>query len=401
MAKTDKTAPATPTAPQIISIGHTQVRTITTRQLADLAPHLPPLQAVRGSVWPLSVTLALIDDIKAGLYVPPIVIAGNKDDKNTSDGQQRYKAILRGLKPTLDDDGNIIAPATLTGDEVVLLALDAGRTFEQSFERLNIGVPVTKALVTATKYPAVVRDAVVDIATHPYFDLLAFGTLQTARTARMDYATSAFAICAGWAKPESSIGATTAWLMSQTTPSTITDKDNKQTTNPPRMTADDVVKYKAQTVAVLDALAAEMAPIADGAKVKGKGGKAQRTMLANARKKNTFVPMVSAVDGGDNAAEVIRLACDVGEAMPSVDVTQMVYDAKRKRNVPETTVMRWIVGAGSSGSADDTREKIAVLRNAVATAVPTPPTATDMEAKDNNDSSVADLLTGLNLTAGG
>ena len=69
------------------------VKAVTVRELVESAPNLPAMQRVRGSVWKPEVSSALVEDIKAGLYVPPIVLAGDVDHADVADGQQRLTAI--------------------------------------------------------------------------------------------------------------------------------------------------------------------------------------------------------------------------------------------------------------------------------------------------------------------
>ena len=112
----------------IISREKYLVKAITVRELAELAPNLPTAQQIRGRLWKSEVSAGLVADLKDSKYVPPLVLAGSADSHDMSDGQQRMGAIL-----------DAFTAGELEGTEEVLLVVDAGRTFEESFRVLNLG----------------------------------------------------------------------------------------------------------------------------------------------------------------------------------------------------------------------------------------------------------------------
>ena len=337
----------------IISREKYLVKAITVRELAELAPNLPTAQQIRGRLWRADVSAGLVQDLKDGKYVPPLVLAGSADSHDMSDGQQRMGAVL-----------DAFANGELSGDEELLLVVDAGRTFEESFRVLNLGVPVGAGLVAAMAYQDSTKSAVLNLANHELFDLYAWTGTQLNRTARADFASSALAICAGWQSPESSNAKTVKWLA-----------DNGE--------AIDSEAIDTATHA-LDALCEALKPYVTNASItpamlKAIEGKVERdlrkeerreakTILAEMRKKSMFMTAVACVSTGSVAEDVLA-AFDRPDLL-----TEVTYTIPTAKGKPRKIVARWdkVKGAGSSGSNSEYVDRLHVLRHA-ASQVPVSP----------------------------
>lgn len=299
------------------------VKAVTVKELVESAPNLPAMQRVRGSVWKPEVSTALVEDIKAGLYVPPIVLAGDVANADVSDGQQRLTAITAAYEK-----------GTLPGDCSVLVAVDAGRSFVQSFKVLNIGIPVGSSLIQAASYDVGVTDAIIRLAAHPLFGLYRWTSTQVLRTARAEFASVALAIAAGWATPCSSTKECSAWLKKS---AALVDDAAIQT-------AEDA----------LEAIRQALVPYDAHSKDKGEEGKRARKVLANLRKKNLFLTAVGvALKGGDMADYVLFTTMDTlqgGKVEYSITVNGRTKKAYAK----------WSIGGGSSGSYQEYRDRLIV-----------------------------------------
>lgn len=342
----------------IITNGKSTIRTTTTAKVAEMLGRLPSVQLVRGSVWDTKAADNLTADIKAGLYVPPIVLAGTLDDATIVDGQQRTLSISAGIK-----DGR------LTGEELVYLAIDSGRSVEDAFAVLNIGVPVGAALVSAMEIGGNVGSAVVDIAAHPYLSSMRWTHTQDRRTAKADFAAATLAIFAGWDSPESSVKACSSWLAS----------------NADKVTTDAVMG----ATACLDALQAVTSKYVTDSVIKGTGGKAARAILAQLRKKNLHMTVCGAVYAGKAVEQAVN-ALQRPDLL--VDTKYTGYNATG-RKVAKTA--HWSIGAGSSGSNAEYVDRLQVLLSACDNLhVPAPKTNADTKAA----AAVADA-TGEDLAA--
>lgn len=314
----------------------------TTRKLADLLDNLPSVQTVRGRVWPQEVSDGLINDLKEGKYIPPLVIVADPSaedpiaDAALTDGQQRANAIRDAVR-----DGR------LTGEEQVVVAIDYGRTVEDSFAVLNIGVPVGSSLVTAMRLSGDVGQAVVDVASHPYFSGVKWSALQVKRTAKADFATAILAMCSGWDKPESSAKECAAWLEKH--------QDN--------VTTGAVEKARA----FLDELNAAMEPFTEQAKAKGSDGKHARSILAAFRKKNLWMTAIGAwLDRMDDDGNERYTVADIVAVMGRDDLLQpYTYKVPMGKGKKTKEVTAEWTGAGSSGSNSNYCDRAIVFAHAM------------------------------------
>lgn len=303
------------------------VKLVTVRELVESAPNLPIMQKVRGLVWKPEVSSGLVEDIKSGLYMPPIVLAGDVENADVSDGQQRLTAITRAY-----------AKGDLPGDCAVLVAVDAGRTFTESFRVLNIGVPMGASMVQAASYDEHTQDAATRLAIHPLFDLYKWTSTQVLRTARMEYASHALAIAAGWATPSSSTKECAAWLKKN---SALVDEAAVQTA------AD-----------ALEAIRAALVPYDQLKDIKDKARKEEvkraRKILANLKKKNLYLTAVGvAMKGGDMADYVMLTTMDA--LLGEKTVYSATVNGRQKK-----MVAKWSIGGGSSGSYQEYRDRLIV-----------------------------------------
>lgn len=341
------------------------VRPITTGALRASATNLPCAQNVRGSVWKETVIQGLVKDIKAGLYVPPVVLAGSEEDgHDLSDGQQRYRAICSAV-----DSGD------LDGTEVVLLAVDTGRTFEESFRVLNIGVPVGAGLVAAMSYRDDVKNAVLSLAAHPLFaTAYRWTATQVNSTASADFASAALAICAGWPSPQSSKRACIEWLQA----------------NGDTVDADAI----SSTTVVLDSIYTAIMPHVLAVADKGEKGKWARGVCSAMRKKNAFMSTVASIGTGSIAEDVLDVIDRSDLLIP------VKYMGKTPKGKPKEMVAEWAVGGGTSGCNDDYNQRLHVLRAAALTVRDHPrdaeTTAAQKAASAENDADkLASLVMGV------
>ena len=303
------------------------VKAVTVKELVESAPNLPAMQKVRGSVWKPEVSNALVEDIKSGLYVPPIVLAGDVDHADVSDGQQRLTAIASAY-----------GKGDLPGDCTVLVAVDAGRSFVESFKVLNMGVPVGSSLVQAASYESSVTDAIIHLAGHPLFGLYRWTSTQVLRTARAEFASAALAIAAGWATPCSSTKECAAWLKKS---SALIDDTAVQT-------AEDALESIRQALVPYD----QLKDIKD--KARREEVKRARKILANLRKKNLFLTAVGVALKGGDMSDYIMLT-----TMESLLGEKTVYSATVNGR-QKKMVAKWSIGGGSSGSYPEYRDRLIV-----------------------------------------
>lgn len=303
------------------------VKAVTVKELVESAPNLPAMQRVRGSVWKPEVSTALVEDIKSGLYVPPIVLAGDVDHADVADGQQRLTAITAAY-----------GKGDLPGDCTVLVAVDAGRSFVDSFRVLNMGVPVGSSLVQAASYDSSVTDAIIRLAAHPLFGLYRWTSTQVLRTARAEFASVALAIAAGWATPCSSTKECSAWLKKS---AALIDQTAVQT-------AEDA----------LEAIRAALVPYDQIKDIKDKARREEvkraRKILANLRKKNLFLTAVGvALKGGDMGDYVVLTTMD--SLLGEKTVYSATVNGRQKK-----MIAKWSIGGGSSGSYQEYRDRLIV-----------------------------------------
>lgn len=301
----------------------------TARVVSEAMEKLPTYQKIRGSEqWNTEKREALIKDILAGLYIPPIVLALTETDETEAengivDGQQRGRAI----KDAVD-------AGTLTGDEPILVAIDKARTGSEAFRVLNIGVPVGSALVTAVSLEGVAGQALLAIAEHRALSFVPWSAIQTGRTEKAAFAASLLAIASGWAMPESSTKACEAWL-----------KEREAEVN----WAD-----KAGALAVADKIADALAPYVDT--VNGtdkKRAKVARRVLGGIRKKNNWVTLCQLVNAEYSAEDALALFAD-GEVWTKGG---RYYPTAAKGGARVKTSATIPMGGGSSGNAIDTAKR--------------------------------------------
>lgn len=303
------------------------VKAVTVKELVESAPNLPAMQRVRGSVWKPETSNALVEDIKSGLYVPPIVLAGDVDHADVADGQQRLTAITAAY-----------GKGDLPGDCTVLVAVDAGRSFVESFKVLNMGVPVGSSLVQAASYDSSVTDAIIRLAAHPLFSLYRWTSTQVLRTARAEFASVALAIAAGWATPCSSTKECSAWLKKS---SALIDDTAVQT-------AEDALESIRVALVPYD----QLKDIKD--KARREEVKRARKILANLRKKNLFLTAVGVALKGGDMADYVMLT-----TMESLLGEKTVYSATVNGR-QKKMVAKWSIGGGSSGSYQEYRDRLIV-----------------------------------------
>ncbi len=327
------------------------IETNSAEMVAKAMNSLPIYQTIRGAdQWTQEKRDALISDIIAGLYVPPIVFAVETDDDGERrliivDGQQRGRAIKDAV-----DNG------TLPKDTPIVTAVDNGRTGENAFRVLNIGCPVGSALVTAVSLDGDAGKALLACAEHSALALVPWSAIQNGRTEKAAFAASALAICAGWSFVESSTKATEKWL-----------KDNAEAVdNDAKAKALSVLDRIAKALSVLDDIAKDGAHGIDGAtmdektlaKVAKARAKSARRALGTIRKKNNFISLVQAVADEYDPADVIALFADGmvwtkgGTYQPSREDGK----GRLKKSVAIPT------GAGSSGSLIDTARRFDAVK---------------------------------------
>ena len=342
------------------------VKAITVKELVESAPNLPAMQRVRGSVWKPEVSTALVEDIKAGLYVPPIVLAGDVDHADVADGQQRLTAITAAY-----------GKGELPGDCHILVAVDAGRSFVDSFRVLNMGVPVGSSLVQAASYESSVTDAIIRLAAHPLFSLYRWTSTQVLRTARAEFASVALAIAAGWATPCSSTKECATWLKKS---AALIDDTAVQT-------AEDALESIRQALVPYD----QIKDIKD--KARREEVKRARKILANLRKKNLFLTAVGvALKGGDMGDYVLLTTMDA--LLGEKTVYSATVNGRQKK-----MVAKWSIGGGSSGSYQEYRDRLIVamdklprVKERMATSTAEDEAAHAADAAESDAAALADAL---------
>lgn len=302
----------------------------TASTVADGMDKLPVYQTVRGAKqWSADRRAALVDDINAGRYVPPIVYAWETDDDGERrlvivDGQQRGAAIAEAIKA-----------GVLSGDTPILVAIDNDRAGVDCFRSLNIGVPVGSALVTAVSLDGVSGKALLAIAEHRALGLIPWSAIQTGRTERAAFAATLLAVAAGWSMPESSTKACEAWL-----------KEHSGEITPE-------ISIAAHGIAdrIADALsdAATVAAGDDRARAK-----VARRLLASARRKNNWLTLCQLVKDEYDASDALALFADSDAWSKGSTYQPTRLDGKGRKREVATIPM----GGGSSGNHIDTAARL-------------------------------------------
>lgn len=291
---------------------------------------LPTYQTIRGAKqWNADRREALIADLAAGLYMPPIVYAWETDSEGERrltivDGQQRGAAIAAAL-----------AEGKIAADAPILVAIDNDRTGADCFRVLNIGVPVGSALVTAVSLEGVAGQALLAVAEHRALDLVPWSAIQTGRTERAAFAASLLAVACGWTMPESSTKACEAWLKEH---GGEVDADGK-----------------AAALAIADRIADALAPYAETANgTDKKRAKVARRVLGGVRKKNNWLTLCQLVADEISAEDAVALFADsVAWAKGS-----RYYPTAVKGGGRVKTAVAIPMGGGSSGNAIDTAKRL-------------------------------------------
>ena len=306
----------------------------TAATVAEGMKSLPVYQTVRGAKqWSADKRAALIDDLKNGLYMPPIVYAWETDSDGERrltivDGQQRGAAIAAAL-----------AEGAIAADTPILVAIDNNRTGADCFRVLNIGVPVGSALVTAVSLDGVAGQALLAIAEHRALDLVPWSAIQTGRTERAAFAASLLAVACGWAMPESSTKACEAWLKEH---GAEVDADGK-----------------AAALAIADRIAEALAPYAEvAAGADKKRAKVARRVLGGVRKKNNWLTLCQLVADEISAEDAVALFAD----SVAWNKGARYYPTSIKGGGRVKKDIAIPLGGGSSGSADDTAKRLDAAR---------------------------------------
>lgn len=303
------------------------LRTVTVAELSTMVDNLPPIQLVRGSVWPDTVSEGLINDLSRGAYVPPIVLGG-LDAPTIQDGQQRSKAITAAYKA-----------GKLSGNCPVLVAVDTMRTAEECFRALNLGVPVSKTLVAVCGYNNNTRQAILDLAGSPVLDGAKWTGTQMTRTAKAAHAAGALAIMAGWGAPESNERRCNEWLMEAGD----------------IITAEDVER----TAAAMKALSAAVEPYyatLAGSKTQGVTVKAAKALSTAIRRRGYWLTMWGAIAAGENPENVVGV---FGRRASLLDTKVDVPTGKR---TTKKMSYKDYTGGGTSGSNTEYADKVHILR---------------------------------------
>lgn len=310
--------------------------TVTLRDLAAIVDNLPPMQTVRGSVWPADRQEKLVADYLAGLYVPPITLGGVKPNADGAipagakllllDGQQRVLALLAAARAGL-----------VSWDATISAAVDMGRTAEECFTALNIGVAVPKALVRAQGYKPIAREGVLRIAATIKEAGLGWTATQCRNSQHVSHAAAATAICAGWDVPESSAARVAAWI----------DASGK-------VNAAAIAKAERVVNAVLVAYADYTAK---ATKAKARGAD---SIIRTTAKWQTIVGYVASVPAGQYAAAADdAIYCYNDDAAVSHAPTDDEGHAVGKS-------LADIAGGGSSGGPAEYADRLRAMRGAIA-----------------------------------
>lgn len=339
--------------------------TATVKEVAEL-DNLPTVQQVRGSVWPAEQAETFVKDVAAGKFFPAIVYTIDKDgEKACVDGQQRSKTLRDALKA-----------GKLTGDETVIVAI-SNNTIEDDFKRLNVGVPVAKALVTTAEL-GTSGESVLTVASHPYFTGVKFSGLQVQRCARADMALGILCICSGWNYPNSNTKDAAAWIKAHSADVT-----------------EDSVK---DTLGCLDAISDAVKRYTDFIEKNGKSKACTATarrLVAGLRKKNLFYTAIDAINAGYDAKDVLAALANQ-DMLDSAKVPLETVTNGRKK----TENISWPVGGGSSGSSIDFTKRQTILEHVIGKLTPearecgltVPKKDEEKKAKADAAAAVAELL---------
>lgn len=295
---------------------------------------LPIIQDVRGSVWTAEQSAALVRTYLDGGYIPPIVFAETEDGARWNvDGQQRLNALRAGVEKGLipAEAEVVVAVESVDGEDGVLSA----------FHRLNSGVPVGRAIVTAAGMKPEARNAIMTLAKHPTLEHLFDATAQARRTGKAaDVALSLVAIGAGWDTPDS---------MSKNAAAALADMEE--------------VDYTAVVDGVstaLDAYGEAVEKYESSASRLPKKDSAVRiakaVVAACRRKNNTLTILHAAVINGIDIGDAVALY-----AQPERLEKGVVIEGTGPKGGKVKTPYHWTIGRGSSGNASEFRDRAVIM----------------------------------------
>lgn len=304
--------------------------------IADLqSAELPTIQAVRGVVWPMEQRAQLVLDYKAGKYVPPVTLvkAVGEDDETVYsliDGQQRMTTLVDAMEKELIDPESPVLCMVIDGDPSTY------------FHRLNVGVPVGKAIVSSVNLGSA-GETVLKLAQHPIWSKIGLSNLQKQRGGHADMSLAILAICGGWAEVESTSKAAIVYV-----------KENKE--------ACEAAYDKAYDL--LTDLDSACVPYRDYISKHGKSNKATvtaRRVLSDLRKKNLLYTVVDGiVNGAIDPSHALAALTFRDRLEEPLRYTYEVNGKERK------AVAKWTVGGGSSGSNTDFVQRQRVFANVAA-----------------------------------
>ncbi len=304
--------------------------------IADLqTAELPTIQAVRGTVWAVEQKAQLVLDYKAGKYIPPITLVQSMDEDDNSvfsliDGQQRMNTLTEAVDKGLIDPESPVLCVVIDGDPSTY------------FHRLNVGVPVGKAIVSSVNL-GTAGETVLKLAQHPIWSNMGLSNLQKQRGAHADMALAILAICGGWTDVESASKAAIAFV-----------KDNREACEAAYQRAYDLLTdMDNASKAYRDYISKH-----------GKSNKATvtaRRVLSDLRKKNLLYTVVDGIVNG---------AIDTSHALAALtfrdrleEPLRYTYEVNGKER---KAVAKWTVGGGSSGSNTDFVQRQRVFANVAA-----------------------------------
>lgn len=304
--------------------------------IADLqTAELPTIQAVRGTVWAVEQKAQLVLDYKAGKYVPPITLVQSMDEDDNPvfsliDGQQRMSTLTEAVDRGLIDPESPVLCVVIDGD---------ANTY---FHRLNVGVPVGKAIVSSVNLGSA-GETVLKLAQHPIWSNMGLSNLQKQRGAHADMALAILAICGGWTDVESTSKAAITFV-----------KDNREVCEAAYQRAYDLLT---------DMDNASKA-YRDYVSKHGKSNKATvtaRRVLSDLRKKNLLYTVVDGIVNG--AIDPQRALATLTFRDRLEEPLKYTYEVNGKER---KAVAKWTVGGGSSGSNTDFVQRQRVFANVAA-----------------------------------
>lgn len=304
--------------------------------IADLqTAELPTIQTVRGTVWAVEQKAQLVLDYKAGKYIPPITLVKSEDENgeivySLIDGQQRMTTLVEAAEKGLIDVYSPVLCVVINGD---------ANTY---FHRLNVGVPVGRAIVSSVNL-GTAGETVLKLAQHPIWSSMGLSNLQKQRGTHADMALAILAICGGWTDVESTSKAAIAFV-----------KDNREACEAAYQRAYDL----------LSDMDTASKPYWNYVSKHGKSNKATvtaRRVLSDLRKKNLLYTVVDGIVNG--AIDPQRALATLTFRDRLEEPLKYTYEVNGKER---KAVAKWTVGGGSSGSNTDFVQRQRVFANVAA-----------------------------------